>query len=372
LLPFTAGWMLYAAWPKWRLFGRATAHFAIGALIGLLPLIARNLAVGAPLFSLSSIGALGLIYGQVADTMPALAAIPASAVRVMQLSDGRLSRALPLIWSTYDGDFSRLVGNQLLRLAMAFSSFEAWDNVNWEYFRTRSPVLPWTLPFEIVLALGLLGIFLTRDSMARHAPLWLFVIASALLLLVTCFIGRYRLPLAWVLSVYSGATLARGLGWLKRRRWRELAITGAVATAIVLCSRSLGGELAVRNRYRSTEFQIAAQAHLAGGRVVAAVDEMLAGLRSAYRGPDQVVLPSGYGALLREVQAQATSYPEPERIAAELEHLGRDYPDDASVQLALAGVYRDVLGRRDLAAMRLSEARRLRAGSRAGGRALGR
>src|SRR5205814_4977611 len=52
------------------------------------------------------------------------------------------------------------------------------DLVNWYYFADRSPVLRFSLRYDVVVALGVLGLWLDRRNAARHRLLWYFLIAT--------------------------------------------------------------------------------------------------------------------------------------------------------------------------------------------------
>jgi len=56
---------------------------------------------------------------------------------------------------------------------------------NWYYFADHLPLLRFSLHFEHVLALGLIGLWLERTNAARHRILWYFLLAACSLMYST-------------------------------------------------------------------------------------------------------------------------------------------------------------------------------------------
>src|SRR5207302_1007490 len=122
--------------------------FVAGVSVGLAPLVARNLVVGAPPLSLSTRGIEAFVYGNAADSAVIGLTLPAASRSILEQADGRLATAIRLTLATYQGDWLRLVGNELFKLRAIFARYEPMDNVNWYYFADRSPLLRFSLHFE--------------------------------------------------------------------------------------------------------------------------------------------------------------------------------------------------------------------------------
>jgi len=362
-LPFVAGWLAWVHRGRRALLAASAGKFAAGVVLALLPLVARNVAVGVRPWALSPQGIQALALGHVADGSPALLEVTPDVARVLTAADGSLIDVLRQIWSTYAGDWRALAAHEAMRLAAIVSSFEGMDNVSWYYLRDRSPILDLTLPFHVVLALGVVGLIVERGSGARQGPLRLFLAFSVLSLMVTPVLGRYRLPIALVLAIYCGAAIAWAASQLARRRWLPVAAACVTAIAIVGASQRMLARLETRMRYRSVDFGISAQRFFERGDRAEAIAELRSGLRAAYRGPDQTTLPKGFDLLARAYAIHAYQSGRADEAAGELSDLASDFPADPGIQELLGLLYRDGLGRSDEAERHLAEARRLRSSS---------
>jgi 4-amino-4-deoxy-L-arabinose transferase-like glycosyltransferase len=359
--PFVAGWAIWVHRGRRRAFPRNAAYLAAGVLLGFLPLVARNVALDVRPWALSPQGVQALALGHVADSGAAVTTITPNAASVLAAADGSVLEVVRQIWGTYAGDWRRLLAKEAERLAATISSFESADNVSWYYFRERSPVLRFTLPFEIVLALATVGLWLERRSLAAHAPLWLFALSCVLALMVTTVIGRYRMPLAAVLAVYAGAALA----WTRRRAaeraWPRVAAVVVAVLAVVTGAHLVLPSGEVRDRYRSDEYSLAAATYLQRGDTEAALEELRDGLRAAAREPGRRVLSTGYVAIAQAYATEANRAGRAAEAAGELEIVSAELPDDVTVRKLLGLLYRDVLGRPADAERHLAAAARLEA-----------
>src|SRR5439155_701657 len=133
--------------------------FVAGALLGFVPLIARNLAVGVAPWALSTRGVEAFVCGHAAGSSPFGFGIPPALRSILEASDGRPGPAIRLTLATYEGDWGRLLAHEVTKLGAIVSRYEAMDNANWYYFADRSPFLGWSLRYEVVLALGLVGLW---------------------------------------------------------------------------------------------------------------------------------------------------------------------------------------------------------------------
>src|SRR5436853_1475226 len=255
--PLVGLWIVQRFRAEPRILRRAALALVAGAALGFAPLVARNLAVGAPPLSFSTRALDTFVYGNAADSSLVSTRIPSATRTVLEQADGHLGRAIRLTLATYEGDWKRLLANEWLKLRAIFAGYEAMDDVNWYYFADRSPVLRFSLRYDVVVALGVLGLILDRRNAARHRLLWYFLIATVGGLMYGTIAGRYRLPIAAVLLVYA----AMAVVWLAREiadgRWRRAAIAGATALAIGVISAHLLPTAERQSRYRPDEFFMA-------------------------------------------------------------------------------------------------------------------
>jgi hypothetical protein len=328
---------LVVLWIVQRLHSRpaalraALASFAGGIVLGLLPLVARNLAVGAPPWAMSTLGGQGIVLGHADGAVPAGFMVPESAKGIFLEARGRVGDIVRLTLASYRGDWSRLVDTEMARAAAIFASFEAGDNVSWYYFANRWPLLRFSLHYELVLAFGVLGLWVARGRATADA--WIlvyFLLAAAVGLQYTSVVTRYRLVPAAVLIVYAGVAVDWLAAALRERRWNAAAAGAAAVGAVLLVSTNLLPEFAARNRHRAAEFIIAARGYMERKEPARAYDEMRAGLVTAYVGPERL-LPGGYlslaAGLLRVGPAIGRGGDAAEVIAL----LRRTYTADASL-----------------------------------------
>jgi len=359
--PFVVLWIAERFGRQPRALGAAALSFLAGIALGLVPLVARNLAVGAPPLSLSTRAIEAFLYGNAADGAVVGVTLPAATRSILEQADGRLWPAVLLTFGTYHGNWLGLLGRELSKLGAIFSSYEPADNVSWYYFVDHSPLLRLSLHFGAVLPLGLIGLWLDRRQAARHRILWYFLVAGVCGLMFSTIVARYRLPLVAVLLVYAGVTV----DWAARQtaggRWRAALLAGVAAIGIAVASASVLGPVARRERYRADEFLLAGEVYYRHGDTQRAFEELRAGLERAYAGPDQPALPAGYHDLALTFVRLARELRRDREAAAELERVAASHPADADAEELLALVYRDGLGLADEAEKHLERARARRA-----------
>lgn len=325
--PFVALWMAQRFWGRWKVLSRVALSFAAGVSLGLVPLVARNLAVEAPPFALSAVGNEGIIYGHIADGLPAGFWPPPSAAAALRQADGRLGEALRLTLASYRGDWWRLVGHEAERLAAIFSSYEPADNVNWHYFILRSRLLCYSLRYELVLALGLVGLWLSRGR-APDIVLLYFLLSALVGLQYTAVVGRYRLVATAVLFIYAGVTV-HDLGLsLVHRRWRAAAGIAAAVLTLVVVSSNLLRAGATLQRQRPAEFILAAKYYAMRKQPEHVYAELRDGLETAYAGPDQRRLPPEYRLMPEDLVRVGQGLGRSDDAAAVLSRLVRVYDQD--------------------------------------------
>jgi hypothetical protein len=238
----------------------ALGAFALGVALGLLPLVARNVAVGAPPFALSAIGVEGIVYGHAVDSAPAAFRVPAATARILHASDGKILPTIRGTLATYEGDWLRFAQNELARAAAIFSALEGADNVNWYYFTRRSRLLAWSLRYEILVGLGLVGIWLARRRIRGDDRIVLYYLAVSLAALqFVPVIGRYRLVAAALLLVYGAVTVVAVVRALRERDWRAAAGPALASAGLIIVSARLLLVPGVAERCRSAEYVNVAQ-----------------------------------------------------------------------------------------------------------------
>jgi len=328
-------------WQRFRTPPAVVVHvlgaFALGAALGLVPLVARNLAVGAPPLAVSAIGPEGILYGHAVDGAPAELKVPAAAAEILRAADGSLIAVLRGTLATYGGDWWRLLRNEAARAAAIFSALEGSDNTNWYFYAARSTLLGRALRWEIVLALGLVGLWVARRCVRGDDRIVLYYLGVSLIgLQFTSVVGRYRLVPAAVLSMYAAVTVVTVLRALGARDWRAVAGPALASACIYVASTRLLLVPGVAERCRSTEYLIAAQA--------AATRQDAGGMYEALNGcleclvthADAAVLPPTFAYFARDFLVVAGRLGRTADAAGALERLRAAYPQDPVLPQLLA------------------------------------
>jgi len=263
--------LLLAVWGVWKAVrgGAAQRRTALGMVLGFAlsvsPLVARNIAVGAPAFALSNNFSINFIKGFAADGYPVGMVTPRSTRAIMEASEGRTWPVIRETLKTYgDNVVGGLLRNQAIKLRALASPLEIPNNVNFYYGRELSAVLRVTLPFGLLLPIGLVGLALglAPETRRRFALIWLFTLFAVGALLGSFVLSRYRLPLAGALIPAAGYALA----WMvERARAGALhKVGGAVAAYTILALvvytfPILKPNLPYNYRYRFTDYSVAAR-----------------------------------------------------------------------------------------------------------------
>ena len=360
--PLVALWMLRRFHADGRALGCAALWFLAGLSLGFAPLVGRNIAVGAPPFSLSTRGIETFIHGNAPGSAGFGWRLPPATRSILEQANGHLSTAVRLTLASYHGDWLQFLTLQTLKLRAMFASYEATDNINWYYFADHLPLLRFSLHFEHVLALALIGLWLERKNGARHGIFRYFLAAVAGSLMYSTVVGRYRLPGTAVLLLYAAAAVQWAAGRIARREWRALALAGVAGVGIMLVSTNLLRAAELRLRYPPREYSANAVLYYERGQIDEACGELRRGLEKAYAWPDHTALPPQYTALLARpyVSLAHTLHRDGEAVAV-LERLASSFPADGALEELIGVVYRDGLNRPDEAARHLERARGLEA-----------
>lgn len=280
LLPAALLWLI---WTLRRGVGggvalRPLVFFGVGAALSLLPLMGRNLAVGAPLLSITTRGPIAFVMGNAPDARPAGAYIPESTGPILRESGYRMGSTIAATFRRYEGDYGRLVDKQVEKLRALWGSYEIPDNPSIYYAARVSPVVRFGLRFLPIACLGLVGLFLAiiaarRD---RHQALVPLFIASTMALFgFAHVVSRYRQPMAMGLIVLGAGAVSMALG----RRGAAPIFLAATATvaSFVLPWRPPEGYA----WNRPAEFVVVARLHAERGDLAAAVGELREALELA-------------------------------------------------------------------------------------------
>ena len=221
----------YRAAPR-VLAGRAVA-LAGGLAVCLLPLAARNLAVGVPPLTLQSVATITFINANAAGFSPDEGfRVSKHAAAIMANTDGAFIPAAMETLKTHPTSWSylKLLGS---KFAAVWNWYEVPNNQNFYYFRLHSRILR-DLPvtFLILAPLSLVGLALAAGGRLRCGPLYLAVAANLGSLLLADVFSRLRIPLVALLIPFAALTAVRILEWLRAGRAGRAA--AAIAAVLLL------------------------------------------------------------------------------------------------------------------------------------------
>lgn len=269
----------------WRpALGRAAAVL-LGTGLGLLPLMARNVAVGVPPLAIAPTGGPAWASFNTASSSPFFFEGNAPGLaRLLEESEGRLGPAMVGSLRTFAGP-RELVSLYVRRATGLLVPFENPDNANF-YYATRLDSALGLLPaYGLVLPLALTGLMLTRRSLAALVP-WLPPIASLVAgMMIIVPLSRYRVPMAVLLLPLAGLALARLTTLLRARRWLGVAALTAVALAFAGAAALLERHVFFANTeraalvHRLAEYALEANGHAARRDLPAAAEALLTVVR---------------------------------------------------------------------------------------------
>jgi len=242
---------------------RASALFVAGAAAALTPLMARNLAVGAPPTSLSTRAPLAFVMGNAPDASPAGAVIPDSTGAILSASGYRVGATVSETLRRYHGNHLALLAQQWRKVKSAWGAYEVPDNPSFYYAAEVSPVVGWGVRFLPVAAAGLVGLALTIGGALREparALMPLYLLSTVLLFLPAHVTSRYRQPMVIPLMIMGAYALALAA------RHRDVAAAGIVAAGIAVMFLLPWSPPIGYGYHRSAEPVIAARVHARRGQ----------------------------------------------------------------------------------------------------------
>ena len=232
------------------------------AALVILPVAARNYAVSHEFVPIAWQAGTNFYIGNNPSSDGATAVMPGTRATwwggyndVKNLAEQALGRPLKgaeidRYWLKRGFEFWRATPGKavlltLRKLYLWFSGFEVSNNRDIYFFRRYTflslLIHDWRLvkiPFGIVLPLAFVGVYLSRRSWRRLAPVYLFVISLALSFIVFFIADRFRMPIvpvALILATY-------GILHMMRLRGRALAApTIIAAAALVLLNLNVAG-----------------------------------------------------------------------------------------------------------------------------------
>jgi 4-amino-4-deoxy-L-arabinose transferase-like glycosyltransferase len=232
-----------------RRLGRGAWPLAAGLVLVLVPLVARNVVVGAPPLALAASGPHAFLYYNAADYDPfGGSATSAFAPRIMGTTEGRW---LPVVRETIAthrsaGAWLSLVG---AKLAAAWHRLEVPDNASYAYWRLEAAYAArFAVEFWVIAPLFVAGMI---AGVRRVPAAWLIVLLVVATLAANALFytsSRLRLPVAIAMTPLAGLGLSELVGGVAARRWRRVALlsTASLVTALFVLRPPPDGHTGLR------------------------------------------------------------------------------------------------------------------------------
>lgn len=221
---------------EWKVASRAITAMAAGTVLCLVPVVARNMTVGAPALSLSSVGALAFICANTADYDPADGFFVSERYvpEVLAQSDNRFVPAVVETLRTHSGVASYL--RQLWgKFYYTWHWYEKPNNANLYYYRLHSRVLRFLpVTFLIVAPLGIVGLFMEARRIVALGPLYALVLKCLAPLVLFYVLSRFRMPLMAALIPFAALVLVRLGESLWRRHWGAASVLAISCVLLLL------------------------------------------------------------------------------------------------------------------------------------------
>jgi len=211
-----------------------SAWLLAGLLAALLPVAARNLAVGVGAFSLSSVGAVTFLNANAPDFMPGTGfCISSYAARILAQTRDLVSVASATI-GLHDSPFHYLL--LLLRKFILFwSPDEIPNNININYYANFSMVLNLLLRGFLWVGLpALAGMVLAAANFRKHLLLYAYLFGGLVSATLFYNLSRFRSPMVAILLPFAAHALVELTGAVRTRRFaRQLYALGAMSLLVL-------------------------------------------------------------------------------------------------------------------------------------------
>ncbi len=232
---FSAGAAVILLWPERKQGGALLSKLglmAAGGLIALSPVIVRNLSVGTPIFSMTSVGAVTFAASNDGQYVPSEGWNPNPAVvaEIMGEAGSSIAAAVPTTIATHDNVFD-YGGLLVFKFLQIWHWYEIPNNAKFYLFQLYSKVLQWLpAPFWLTAPFALYGLGLVlfrRRELRQRTAFLILLVGTAILPMVAFYVlSRFRVPMVLAITPFAAYGIVELLKETRRRQllWTALGI----------------------------------------------------------------------------------------------------------------------------------------------------
>lgn len=202
---------------------RTITPMGVGILVSLAPFLLRNVIVGAPIFSLTSVAAVTFAGANTPNYQPAWGWAPFDCLdeiaAVMRASQGSFLAAVTESIALHES-FVSYCGLLWEKFLLIWHWFELPNNSNYYYTCSHSVVLGamrYLVAAWWVIPAGLIGVVLAWRKPGTRAWVW-FLVCSVAPLVVFYVLSRFRVPMVVGLMPFAAFAVTQFVDWIWSRR----------------------------------------------------------------------------------------------------------------------------------------------------------
>jgi 4-amino-4-deoxy-L-arabinose transferase-like glycosyltransferase len=255
--------------------------FALGMVGAGVPVVIRNVIVGASALKLAVTGSTVYAVFNSAGSSPYFFQIrPATFVPIIEASGGDLLATVLGCLRSF-ASVRDILAFYLGKVAGLVIPFENPDNANVYYAALTSPLLGVLPNYSLLLPASVVGLALAARRLREWVALLPFALALLVSILIALPLSRYRATLAVYLIPFAALALAEALAFARARRLAPLTavVLGGglvfVAAGVLQDRVVFAGVPRAFHYYRPAEFLLGANVYERQGRLADASHEAL-------------------------------------------------------------------------------------------------
>lgn len=129
----------------------------------------------------------------------------------------------------------RFLTNLARKTLLFFNAYEIADNANYYLLGRFSPLVRYNpVGWQLIVALGLVGAWLTRRRWREQIVLYVYSATFAASIIAVFIVGRYRLEFLLPMAVWAGAAVIWLGGAMADGAWRRVYLPAAVVLVLIV------------------------------------------------------------------------------------------------------------------------------------------